>query len=202
MKLRSLERELERLRTITDPEVRLEQYRTPPSLAARLLFHAAMRGNIERKRVCDLGCGAGVLACGAAMLGASWVRGVDIDPRSLAVARDNAALVGANVEFVEADITDDAAFENYSCDTVVMNPPFGAQRRHADRPFIDRALSIGTVVYGIFNAGSLPFVQAYVGERGVIEEAVSGTFSLPHMFAFHTRNRVQIEVEILCIRKR
>jgi putative methylase len=202
MKLRGLERELERLHTLTDPEARLEQYRTPPAVAARLLFHAAMRGDIRGKRVCDLGCGAGILACGAALLGAAQVRGVDIDPRSVAIARDNAVLAGVVAEFVVADIGDDRAFRDYSCDTVVMNPPFGAQRRHADRPFIDRALGIGNVVYGIFNAGSLPFVQAYVGEKGIIEEAVRGAFFLPHMFSFHTRERMEIEVEILCIRKR
>jgi putative methylase len=202
MKLRALERELERLRTITDPKVTLEQYRTPPSLAARLLFHAAMRGDIEGKRVCDLGCGAGILACGAALLGAAQVRGVDIDPRSIMVARENAYQAGVDLEFVVADVGDDAAFEGYSCDTVVMNPPFGAQRRHADRPFIDRALGIGKVIYGIFNAGSLSFVRAYIRERGIIEEAVLGKFILPHIFAFHTREHTEIEVEILCLRKR
>ncbi len=202
MKLRALERELERLHTITDPKVNLEQYHTPASVAARLLFHAAMRGDIRDKRICDLGCGAGVLACGSMLLGASQARGVDIDPRSVAVARSNAEQLGVAIEFVTADVTDDDAFTSYSCDTVVMNPPFGAQRRHADRPFIDRALGIGNVVYGIFNARSIPFVEAYVREKGMIEEATLGAFSLPHMFAFHTRERVEIEVEILCIRKR
>jgi putative methylase len=106
------------------------------------------------------------------------------------------------VEFLVGDVSDDSVFREYSCDTVVMNPPFGAQRRHADRPFIDRALKVGEVIYGIFNAGSLPFIQEYVKERGVIEDVVRGTFALPRMFAFHTRDRMEIEVEILCIRKR
>ncbi|MDD1678494.1 MAG: METTL5 family protein [Methanomicrobiales archaeon] len=202
MKLRTLERELERLCTVAGPEVRLEQYHTPPSVAARLLFHAALRGDITDEKVCDLGCGAGILACGAALLGAAQVRGIDIDPRSIDVARANAKTAGVEVEFLVAGIADETAFEGYTCDTVVMNPPFGAQRRHADRPFIDRALGIGGVVYGIFNSGSLPFVRAYIGDRGFIEEAVSGRFPLPRMFAFHTRDRVEIEVEILCIRKR
>jgi putative methylase len=202
MKLRALERELERLRIVTDPDVRYEQYRTPPSLAARLLFHAALKGDIEGRRVCDLGCGAGILSCGAALLGAAPVRGVDIDPRSIEVARENADRLGVDVEFLTADVADDRAFEGYTCDTVVMNPPFGAQRRHADRPFIDRALEIGNRIYGIFNAGSLPFVRSYIGDRGTVEEAIAGKFPLPHMFGFHSRERVEIEVEILCIRKR
>ena len=185
-----------------DPEARWEQYRTPPVVAARLLYHAFMRKDIENKRVCDLGCGAGVLACGAALLGAAQVRGVDIDPRSIDVARKNAKRIGKEIEFLVADISSETAFEGYSCDTVVMNPPFGAQRRHADRPFIDRALGIADVIYGIFNAGSLPFVKAYIDDRAILEEAVSGKFSISHTFSFHTRESREIEVEILCLRKR
>lgn len=202
MKLRSLELKLERLQTLSEPKARLEQYHTPPSVAARLLFHAAMRGDIEGKRICDLGCGEGILSCGAALLGASHIWGVDIDPRLIEMARSNASSAGVEIEFLVADISDDSVFELYTCDTVIMNPPFGAQRRHADRPFIDRSLDIGKMIYGIFNAGSLPFVRHYIGERGVIEEAISGKFSLPHTFAFHTKDRVEIDVEILCIRKR
>jgi putative methylase len=201
MKLRTLERELERLQSVKAPVARLEQYRTPAPVAARVLYHAAMRGDIRGKRVCDLGCGAGIFSCGATLLGAAQVRGIDLDPRAIEAARANAASAGVEVEFTVADVADDNAFEGYFCDTVVMNPPFGAQRRHADRPFIDRALNIGNVIYGIFNAGSLPFVSAYVGKRGIIEEAISGTLPLPHTFAFHSRERVDIDVEILCIRK-
>ena len=51
------------------------------------------------------------------------------------------------------------------CDTVVMNPPFGAQKAHADRPFIDLALSIAPVAYSIFNAGSAQFIETYTAER-------------------------------------
>jgi putative methylase len=201
MKLNTLERKLERLSTVPNPDARLEQYRTPPSVAARLLFHAFMRGDIREKQVCDLGCGAGVLSCGAAFLGASSVRGIDIDPLSIEMARTNAISAELDIEFLVADVADDDAFREYTCDTVVMNPPFGAQRRHADRPFVDRALGIGTMVYGIFNAGSLPFVREYIEGRGVIEEVIAGKFSLPHTFAFHTRDRVEIGVEILCMKR-
>jgi putative methylase len=202
MKLRTLERELGHLRLIGAPDVRLEQYRTPPSLAARLLFHAYMRGDIAGKRVCDLGCGAGILACGAALLDAAQVRGIDIDPRSIEVAKENAVNIGKNIEFVVGDVADNGVFEGFSCDTVLMNPPFGAQRKYADRPFIDRALDIGTITYGVFNAGSLPFVQGYIEGRADIREAVSGKFLIPHTFSFHTRHRVEIEVEILCMKTR
>ena len=58
--------------------------------------------------------------------------------------------------------------ERIPCDTVVMNPPFGAQKVHADGPIIDCALAIASVTYGIFNAGSTPFVEAYIAGRGKV----------------------------------
>jgi len=202
MKLRGLERELEKLQSLETPDARLEQYRTPSSVAARLLFHAYMRGDIVDRRVCDLGCGSGILSCGAALLGAAEVRGVDIDPRSIEIALNNAERIGKVIEFVVGDVGDEHVFEGYSCDTVMMNPPFGAQRRHADRPFIDRALAIGNMIYGVFNTGSLSFVQAFIGNRAVIKEVIHGKFILSRTFAFHTKERKEIEVEILCLKRR
>ena len=58
-------------------------------------------------------------------------------------------------------------------DTVVMNPPFGAQKKHADRPFIDLALVLAPVTYGIFNAGSAPFVRTYTEGPGAFAALVT-----------------------------
>ena len=96
MKLKQLEMTLQRLAGFSRPRAALEQYQTPAPLAARLLYHALMKGDIEGKRVCDLGCGTGILAIGAALLGAASVTGVDIDERALAVARENADLLDAD----------------------------------------------------------------------------------------------------------
>jgi len=78
-----------------------------------------------------------------------------------------------------------------------MNPPFGAQKEHADRPFIDLALVLAPVTYGIFNAGSAPFVMTYTEGRGEITEMVGGTFPIKRTFTFHTKDVQEIEVEIL-----
>ncbi len=59
-----------------------------------------------------------------------------------------------------------------------MNPPFGAQKAHADRPFIDRALELAGEVYGIFNEGSTPFVAAYTEGRATIEEVIRCAFPM------------------------
>jgi len=198
MKLKHLEMTLQRIAGYYHPRAALEQYQTPAPLAARLLYHALMKGDIEEKTVCDLGCGTGVLAIGAALLGADCVRGVDSDPKAVEGAKENAALLDAQVEFIIADVRD-AALPGClgSSDTVIMNPPFGAQKTHADRPFIDLALSIAPVTYSIFNAGSSQFIETYTGERAEIDERVGGIFPIQRTFSFHTHDVQEIEVEIL-----
>ncbi len=202
MKLRQLEMTLQRARGFSRPRAALEQYQTPAPLAARLLYHALMKGDIEGKRVCDLGCGTGVLAIGAALLGAESVVGTDIDERALAVARENAALLDVGVTFLAADLREDGCQERIgACDTVIMNPPFGAQKAHADRPFIDRALALAGVTYSIFNAGSIPFVKAYTAQKAEITEKIGGRFPIQRTFAFHKKDVQEIGVEILRLKR-
>ncbi|MDP3396910.1 MAG: METTL5 family protein [Methanoregula sp.] len=198
MKLKQLEMTLQKAKGYAKPRPSLEQYMTPAPLAARLLYHALMKGDIEGKTVCDLGSGTGVLAIGAALLGAESVKGVEKDPNAVVVAKENAALFGADVEFITADVLDKTLPEKIGpCDTVIMNPPFGAQKIHADRPFIDLALTAAPVVYSIFNAGSTPFVKVYIRKRAEVAEQVGSAFAIKRTFAFHTRDVREFEVEIL-----
>ena len=86
MRLNELERLLEKVAGFTAPSARMEQYQTPAPLAARLLYHAALNGDIGGRRVGDLGCGTGILSIGAALLGAREVIGVDADEGVLTTA--------------------------------------------------------------------------------------------------------------------
>jgi putative methylase len=202
MKLKQLEMTLQRLAGFSRPRAALEQYQTPAPLAARLLYQALMIGDIEGRHVCDLGCGTGILAIGAALLGAESVSGVDIDEKALAVAKENARLTDVEVTFLPMDLRENGCMKQLgACDTVVMNPPFGAQKAHADRPFIDCALSIAGVTYSIFNAGSIPFVAAYTAQKAEITEKIGGAFPIKRTFAFHTKDVQEIEVEILRLKR-
>lgn len=49
------------------------------------------RADIENRLVIDYGCGSGILAVAAALLGAKQVYATDLDPQALIAARDNAA---------------------------------------------------------------------------------------------------------------
>jgi putative methylase len=203
MKLKHLEMALQRLTGFSCPRAVLEQYQTPAPLAARLLFHALMKGDIKEKNVCDLGSGTGVLAIGAALLGADRVKGVDIDRKAIEVAKANAALFDVDVEFIIADVRDVALPASLGCsDTVIMNPPFGAQKAHADRPFVDLALTLAPVTYSIFNAGSAQFIETYTVERAEIDEHVGGIFPIKRTFFFHTQDVQEIGVEILRLKRK
>lgn len=197
MRLRQLEMALERLEGFSAPSLALEQYRTPAVLAARLLHHAWSRGDVEGKGILDLGCGTGVLACGAMLLSARRAVGVDLDGGALAVAGENARRLEVEVTFLQVDISDIGTIAGEGpYDTVVMNPPFGAQKAHADRPFIDTALALAPTVYGIFNTGSLQFLESYVSSRAEITERVDARFPLRRTFRFHRDDVREISVEI------
>jgi putative methylase len=203
MKLKRLEMTLQHVAGYSSPRPSLEQYQTPAPLAARLLYHALMKGDIEGKVVCDLGSGTGILAIGAALLGAASVKGVDVDKKAVDVAHKNAELLDADVIFILADVKDQTLPEVLGlCDTVIMNPPFGAQKVHADRPFIDLAISVAPVIYSIFNAGSTPFIKTYTADRAEIDERVGGVFAMKRTFSFHTQDIQEMGVEILRLKRK
>jgi putative methylase len=83
-----------------------------------------------------------------------------------------------------------------------MNPPFGAQKVHADRPFIDLAISVAPVIYSIFNAGSTQFIKTYTTGRAEIDERVGGLFAIKRTFSFHTQDIQEIGVEILRLKRK
>jgi putative methylase len=139
-----------------------------------------------------------VLAIGAALLGAKRVTGVEIDERAVRTAQENATSVGVKIGFFTGDVHEPSLKTRIgACDTVIMNPPFGAQQVHADRQFIDLALRIAPVTYGIFNAGSRRFIETYTCSRAEIDEAIGGLLPIRRTFAFHTKDVQEIEVEIL-----
>lgn len=142
MRKDGLERALETIPPFTHAQPELEQYRTPPGIAARLLTLASDDGAIADRNVLDLGCGTGMLTIGAAVLGARLATGVDVAADALELARHAAQRLGVEQRtwFIAADITAWHADPD-TFDTVVMNPPFGAQagNRHGDRVFYERA---------------------------------------------------------------
>jgi len=191
MKKRKLEILLEKVGGFVSPDVRREQYATPAVIAAELLYFAYMNGELGGS-VADLGCGTGMLAIGAALLGTKKIIGIDSDIRALRSAQKNAKQLDVDVEWVCCDVKDFCGrFE-----TVIMNPPFGAQDKGNDRPFLDKALEIGSAIYSIHNAGSADFIRGYIEGRGEVTDIIALKFPMRHTFKFHKKEITLIDVEL------
>ncbi|MFB6284467.1 MAG: METTL5 family protein [Halobacteria archaeon] len=197
MSLTELEVLLERLNGFPSPKPKLEQYTTPSWLAARILHTAEIRDDLSDP-VVDLGCGTGVFAVGAASMGYRSI-GVDVDAEALEIASEDAGnLLGCEApDWITADV--DHLPLDTSGGSVVMNPPFGAQHRGADRKFLDKASSLSSVTYSIHNSGSMEFVESYVRDlepEGRVTDVFEASIYLERRFDFHEKDREEVDVEV------
>jgi len=203
------------------PKPSLEQYTIPVNVAATVLYIAAYTYNdIIDKTVLDLGCGTGRLALGAAFLGAKQVIGVDIDKTAVRVAFKNSEKIELKnrAQWIVADI---GAIRG-KFDTVIQNPPFGVQKRKADRKFLEKALEVGKSIYtlhksphrgeviikklkarGTNTVSMFPsnFIKRFVeGHNGTIKAVYAMLMTIPHMFNFHTKRRHEFVVDLYVIK--
>jgi len=201
-KKRQLEMALQNISPHKNPRVELEQYSTPSIIAADLLWNALSLGDIDGLKVVDLGCGTGILTIGAALLGASEAVGVDVDKDSIFLANEQSSTKHLdNTRFVVSDVSD--FFE--PADTVVQNPPFGAQklnRKAADRIFLEKALEIAPVVYSFHIKETLNFLVEFVGDRNAsVSHVFKYKFPIPKIYDFHTKDSLDVDVLVLRIER-
>jgi putative methylase len=198
MKQRQLEIILQQLPKPTNPVPHLEQYTTPATIAADMIYTAYSCGDIQDKIVVDLGCGTGILATGAYLMGAKKVQGYDIDQNVIAIAQEEAALHKRSIEFYTQEITS----VQTTCDTVLMNPPFGAQKANlkADRKFIEKGFEIASVLYSFHLKKTVPFMEKMVTAlHGEITLQKDYDFPIKWIFDFHYKQVVNYKVSLLRI---
>ncbi|MEM2739413.1 MAG: METTL5 family protein [Candidatus Bathyarchaeia archaeon] len=179
------------------PKPSLEQYPTPVDLAVKILRVAYFNGDIYGRIVLDLGCGTGILSIGAALLGAYYVIGVDIDRSALEAASINAETLDVSdaIDWVQADVA--SLSLKCRCDTVVQNPPFGVQRRGADRIFLSKALEVGRVVYSMHKSGTDEFIKSYIEKcGGRIEAIYVAEIEIPYLFSFHRKPKHSVKINV------
>jgi putative methylase len=195
---RDLERALSQIEAHQTPKAYLEQYTTPSNVAAETLYLAAyVHDDIIDKTVIELGCGTGRLAIGAALLGAKEVIGVDLEGASVSVAQKNAEKMGVKekTQWITADID----VVKGAFDTVLQNPPFGVQRRRADRRFITKSLELGSTIYSFHKAGesNREFIKRFIEEHGgKISTIFPLEMEIPRMFKFHTKKKKITQVDL------
>lgn len=198
---RDLERTLSEIEPNPLPDVYLEQYTTPSNVAADVLYLAAyVNDDISNKTVLELGCGTGRLAIGAALLGAKEVFGVDLDLNAVRVAQKNSEALGVNekIHWIVGDID---VIEG-SFDTILQNPPFGIQKRRADRRFITKSLALSNRIYSFHKSGdsNRVFIKRFIEEHGGKTNTIFPmVMEIPRMFKFHTKKKQSIAVDLYII---
>jgi len=198
-----LERVLSLVEPHPSPKAYLEQYTIPVGTAAEILFLAAyINDDVIGKTVADLGCGTGRLAIGAALLGAKETVGVDIDKTAIKLAKKNAEKTGVDkkTQWLVADI--DALHGTF--DTVLQNPPFGVQRRRADRKFLLKSLELAHRVYSLHKGGesNREFIKRFIeGQKGKVRGIFPMKLDIPRTFGFHTKTRYKVDVDLHRIEK-
>ncbi|MBU0497496.1 MAG: METTL5 family protein [Candidatus Thermoplasmatota archaeon] len=187
------------LETISPPKVTnptLEQYYTPASITADIIYSAHYQHDITEKTIIDLGCGTGIFAIAAALTGAHHVIGVDIDPQLVKQAQHNAEMHHLDLEFITADIQN----LQLKADTIFMNPPFGAQKpnQHADRLFLEKASTFAPVIYSLHLSKTIPFITTLLSALDfTITHTKTYSFPIKHQFHFHQKPVKYFDVTLI-----
>ena len=196
-----LEKAISEIETHPMPKAYLEQYTIPSRVAAEILFIATyVYNDIIDKTVVDLGCGTGRLAIGAALLGARETFGVDVDKVAVNVARKNAETIDVKekMHWIIADID----VMQGTFDTVLQNPPFGVQRRRADRKFIKKSLELGRKIYSLHKGGesNREFIKRFIERHGGrVTGILPMKMDIPRLFEFHTKRKRSVQVDLYLI---
>jgi len=177
------------------PNVVLEQYTTPADLAAEILFSACYEyGDIEGKSVLDLGTGTGRLAIGASILGASHAIGIDLDKSALKVAMKSCRRLEVKVDWILGDVESLGG----QVDTIVMNPPFGTKRPHADTQFLQVAVRLAKIAYSVHKSSTRRYLTHWLHQHHAEAHSMAVTkIEIPHQFPFHKERRRQVNVDVV-----
>ncbi len=195
-KKKHLEMAIQKVPKHPNPKVNLEQYSTPATIAADLLWNAYSLEDIADKKVMDLGCGTGIFAIASKLLGAASAIGVDIDKDSI----DLASSYCGDVNFICSDICD---LENdFDVDTIFQNPPFGSQKnakKGADLKFISKAIELSPkVLYSFHMASTEEFLISYFEKNDLeITHIFRYNFPIPKIYEFHTKESANVEVIVI-----
>ena len=208
-----------------NPKVGLEQYSTPATIAADLVWNAYGLGDIRDMNVLDLGCGTGIFAIASSLMGARSSLGVDIDDESIALAKITQNSISKqddidinNTNFIVGDINSfNSISDLFNCndyeninnnhmsinkfDTLIQNPPFGSQekgKRHADRKFMDFAVNSAEVIYSFHMKSTEEFVIDYYRDLGAeVTHKLVYKFPIPKIYDFHSEESHDVKVVVL-----
>ncbi len=160
---------LSKLKVFENPQAELEQYPLDGKSASDFLWNAYQLNDIENKVIGDFGCGTGILGLGALLLGAKKVYFIDKSAEAIAIAKENLKFIEKelNVNFKNKAvfILRGISEFNRKVDVVIENPPFGSQRKHADRAFLKKAIECSKVIYSLHMPETLDFIAHFLSKN-------------------------------------
>lgn len=148
-------------------------------------FEAGAGGGGAGLRVVDAGCGSGILALSARLLGFGDVRGFDVDPEAVQVSVENARMNGlsAEVRFAVAGLPEGLTGEKAA--VVLANIQADILIRHA-----------GALAGAVAPGGILAMSGILAAEAGAVRNALA-----PHATGWSGDSRVLGEWCDLCLRR-
>lgn len=193
-----LELELSKLKSFENPRWELEQYATPSDIAADWVWQMAMKGEIAGKVILDAACGPGILGIAALLMGAKKVHFLDKSESSIKLCQENANQINKRYEIGDYEfIVSDISLFDQEVDLVIQNPPFGTKDKHVDKKFLEKAFSIGKVVWSMHKSSTKAFVEAISSDHGFrITDRHDYDFPIKAVFEFHKKPVKKVEVSL------
>ncbi|MBS3137984.1 RsmD family RNA methyltransferase [Candidatus Woesearchaeota archaeon] len=197
--------QLSRLLLFENPLLDKEQYPTDSEIAADILWHAYMFGDIENKTIADLGAGTGILGIGALMLGAKNLIFVDIDQLALEKLQENLEAINITKKkyrIIHKDINDVLKKDfqkDFPVQVILQNPPFGTKTENADKFFLQKAFTIAPIIYSFHKSSTAKFIEAIAKDHHYkITHEFKYQFPLKQTMKMH-KSRIK-RIEVSCFR--
>ncbi len=194
---KALEVILSKLEGFKEPSVKDEQYVTPSSIAAEVIWKAHLNGDILGKVVADLGCGTGILGIGCLLLNAKKVIFIERDKGAMEICEKNIEkLESEGYEFDDYEFErEDIKNFRVSVDTVIMNPPFGTKEKHVDKDFLLKAFEISEMTYSFHKTITNDYILHLARQgRFQLDERFDFKFMLGNTMKHHTKSKAYIQV--------
>jgi|TARA_B100000287_G_scaffold432410_1_gene491708 putative methylase len=180
-----------------EPKIKFEQYMTPPEIAAFMIHYAWMKGEIENKKIIDIGAGTGMLGIGAAFLGGN-VTMIEIDKDAYEILKNNVAKTDHEIRLINKNIFDFDFDEEY--DTALINPPFGIKSKNKDMDFIVKASKISKHIFSIHDGSesNKNNIKSLFEKHNLkIIESLMMDFSLKSTYPWHEEKNKILKVMLL-----